>query len=357
LPAEDEVAEILARVSDLLRMNGSLVLARVVSGTGSTPRDAGARMVILKGGKSEGTIGGGLVEAETMKTSARLFEERCSTLFAVDMTADDAAGTDMICGGKMEIFCEYVEAGDEAVHTFDRIASDQRNYRKNILCTVLEKHPAGIKTINRFLLHQSDVHDEAPVSPLLLNALKETAGSLSGSALHTIDGRLFCLDVVESMESLYIFGAGHVAKEVAGLASHVGFRVMVLDDRGEFANKQRFPGPVEARVLESFAGCTSSIMLDSDSYAVIVTRGHVHDKTVLDQILRTGAGYIGMIGSVRKRDTIFKALLSEGFTGEDLQRVHCPIGIPIDTESPEEIAVSIVGELIHTRTQKRRRLQ
>ncbi|HVN72865.1 MAG TPA: XdhC family protein, partial [Desulfomonilia bacterium] len=119
------------------------------------------------------------------------------------------------------------------------------------------------------------------------------------------------------------------------------------------ANVLRFPGPFEVIVLESFTGCFEGLAIDNDSYVVIVTRGHTHDKTVLEQALRTRAGYIGMIGSGRKRDTIYTSLLSEGFTGKDLKRVHCPIGIPIDTETPEEIAVSIVGELIHTRAQKR----
>jgi xanthine dehydrogenase accessory factor len=351
------VAEIVAMVSGLLRMNEDLVLARVVSQKGSTPREAGARMIILKSGRSEGTVGGGLVEAAAMKEATRLFKERQSALIAMNMTADDAAGTDMICGGKMEVLCEYVEACEEAIRTFDKINTDHQNYRKNILCTELQNNGAGMKTVNRFLLYQHGVHKEKPVSPGLLVALTDTAGSLSGSALVIMEGRRFCLDVIDSMESLYLFGAGHVAKQVAGLASHVGFRVIVLDDREEFANAQRFPGPAEVRVLESFAGSIAGLMLDDDSYAVIVTRGHVHDKAVLEQALRTRAGYIGMIGSVRKRDTIYKALLSEGFTSDDLERVHCPIGVPIDTETPEEIAVSIVGELIHTRAQKKRGTQ
>jgi xanthine dehydrogenase accessory factor len=351
------VAEIIAKVSNLLRMNEDLILARVVSQKGSTPREAGARMIILKSGRNQGTVGGGLVEAESMKEATRLFKERQSALITMNMTADNAAGVDMICGGKMEILCEYVESCDETIRTFDKISMDHQNYRKNILCTELQNNGADLKTVNRFLLYQHDIHEEKPESPTLIDALKEVAGYLPGSGLIVIEGRRFCIDVIESMESLYLFGAGHVAKEVAELASHVGFRVVVLDDREEFANTARFSGSAEVRVLESFSGSVMDLMLDDDSYAVIVTRGHVHDKTVLEQALRTRAGYIGMIGSVRKRDTIYKALLSEGFTHDDLKRVHCPIGIPIDSESPEEIAVSIVGELIHTRAQNKRGTQ
>jgi xanthine dehydrogenase accessory factor len=260
----------------------------------------------------------------------------------------------MICGGRLEFLCEYVEACDEAIRIFDMIKEDQRLYRKNVLCTELISHGAGMKTVGRFLMRQQGVHGEAPVSAPLLEAIMEVAGTLSGSAMVLIDGRRFCLDVIESKESLYLFGAGHVAKEVAALALHVGFRTIILDDRLEFANDKRYPIPAEVRVIDSFTDCFDNLVIDEDSYVVILTRGHMHDKTVLEQALKTRAGYIGMIGSKRKRDTIYKALLSEGFTDEELNRVCCPIGLPIDSETPEEIAVSIVGELIQTRAGKRR---
>ena len=102
-------------------------------------------------------------------------------------------------------------------------------------------------------------------------------------------------------------------------------------------------------MLESFEDPFAGLPVDRDSYVIIVTRGHSHDRTVLGKALRTDAGYIGMIGSKRKNHLIFQGLLLEGFTHEDLQRVHAPIGIPIGGETPEEIAVSIVAEMIQVR--------
>jgi xanthine dehydrogenase accessory factor len=96
-----------------------------------------------------------------------------------------------------------------------------------------------------------------------------------------------------------------------------------------------------------------NLEIDKESYLVIVTRGHVHDKTVLEQALRTDAGYIGMIGSRKKRDATYEVLAREGFGNEDFARVHSPIGLNIDAETPEEIAVSIVGELIQARARNR----
>ena len=129
------------------------------------------------------------------------------------------------------------------------------------------------------------------------------------------------------------------------MAAMVDFRVIVLDDRPDFANAERFPG-VETRVLESFARCFAGIPSGPETFVVIVTRGHAHDADVLAQALRTQAGYIGMIGSRRKRDAVYERLRGQGFSETDLARVHCPIGLEIGAETPEEIAVSINAELV-----------
>jgi xanthine dehydrogenase accessory factor len=147
----------------------------------------------------------------------------------------------------------------------------------------------------------------------------------------------------------FLFGAGHVARPTAQLAAMVGFAVSVADDRGEFANAERFPDADEIRVLDSFENSFTGLELGRDDYVVILTRGHLYDKTVLAQALKTRAGYIGMIGSRSKRNTIYAALFEEGVSQADIDRVHSPIGISIDAETPEEIAVSIIGEMIQHR--------
>jgi xanthine dehydrogenase accessory factor len=147
---------------------------------------------------------------------------------------------------------------------------------------------------------------------------------------------------------LYVFGGGHVSSQIVPLASRVGFQVVVIDDRQEFADIKNFP---DARDVHQFPfdGVMDKLPVDKSSYLVIVTRGHVHDKNVLAQALKTDARYIGMIGSTRKRNIIYEKLIEEGFTKEELNRVHSPIGLEIGAETPEEIAVSIVAELIMIR--------
>jgi xanthine dehydrogenase accessory factor len=165
----------------------------------------------------------------------------------------------------------------------------------------------------------------------------------------TVDGTLFMLHPIQSGETVYIFGAGHVSQQLARLTKMVGFHTIVLDDRKEFANRRRFRDADDIVELDTFDHAFDGLTMGSQSYIVIVTRGHTHDKTVLGQALKTGATYIGMIGSRKKRNIIYQKLLGENFTQADIDRVHSPIGLAIGAETPEEIAVSIIAELIQIR--------
>jgi xanthine dehydrogenase accessory factor len=129
----------------------------------------------------------------------------------------------------------------------------------------------------------------------------------------------------------------------------VGFRVTVLDDRAEFAAPERFPFAAETAVIDPAAGWFAGRAIGPDAFLVIVTRGHAHDAEALAEALRTPAAYIGMIGSLPKRDAIYDKMLAAGFTKADLDRVKSPIGLEIEAETPEEIAVSIVAEMIACR--------
>ena len=159
------------------------------------------------------------------------------------------------------------------------------------------------------------------------------------------------MEPVVSRPVLYVFGAGHVSRQIVPLAAGVDFQVVVIDDREDFANAGYFPDATDIHQYP-FEGLMERLPIDESSFLVIVTRGHMHDKTVLAQALKTNATYIGMIGSSRKRRLIYQKLVEEGFKEEGLLRVHSPIGLEIGAETPEEIAVSIVAELIKVRAGK-----
>ena len=168
------------------------------------------------------------------------------------------------------------------------------------------------------------------------------------------DNGLICGGTVEvfvepilPQPTLYLFGGGHVSMAVAKAANAAGFAIGVIDDREAFANRERFP--MADHLFTTYEDAFEKLSPNASSYLVIVTRGHKEDMRVLAWAVRTNARYIGMIGSKRKVISVYKALEKEGYRAEELERVYAPMGLEIGALSPEEIAVSIVAELIAIR--------
>ena len=168
----------------------------------------------------------------------------------------------------------------------------------------------------------------------------------------TVSSLVF-VEPITPQPTVYIFGAGHIGFAVSKIAKMTGFRVSVIDDRPAYACAARFPEADEFFV-EDPADMVSRLNLNKVSYLVIACRGHLEDQRVLAQAVNTPAGYIGMLGSRKKTKTVFSNLKSEGITQAALDRIHSPIGLPISTETPEEIAVSIMAEIIDIRRRKKR---
>jgi xanthine dehydrogenase accessory factor len=158
------------------------------------------------------------------------------------------------------------------------------------------------------------------------------------------------IEPIKPLPSLLIFGGGHISFFLARIGKLVDFRVTVIDDRPEFANAERFPEADEI-IVEDMASVKQRLNINSSSYIVIVTRGHQNDSKVLEWAAASPAAYVGMIGSKRKIHTAFEFMKSKGVTQEQLDRVHAPIGLPIGAETPEEIAVAIMAEIIQVRHQ------
>lgn len=148
--------------------------------------------------------------------------------------------------------------------------------------------------------------------------------------------------------TLIILGAGHVGKALSGVAKFAGFKVKVVDDRQEYANRENIPDADEVMVND-FRSVFPRLPAGRGTYIVIATRGHNHDLDALKSALRTGANYIGLMGSRRKRALLFRTLKDEGFSPEDISRVITPVGLSIGSVTPEEIAISIMAQIIERR--------
>ncbi|MBI1746619.1 MAG: XdhC family protein [Acidobacteria bacterium] len=147
---------------------------------------------------------------------------------------------------------------------------------------------------------------------------------------------------------IYIFGAGHISQALCRVAKSVNFKIVVVDDRANYANPRRFPEADEI-IVEEFEKSLANLTINDASYIIIVTRGHAYDQTILHWAVQTEARYIGLLGSRRKIKILYENLQAAGISGEKFDRVCGPIGLEIGSETPEEIAVSIAAELIAVR--------
>ena len=146
-------------------------------------------------------------------------------------------------------------------------------------------------------------------------------------------------------DRLLVIGAGHIAVPLHEIGKILGFEVIVVDDRADFATKERFPSADEVLCIP-FGTVPAQITIDRTTYLVLVTRAHEHDEEVLRQVADSRAPYIGMIGSKRRVITVYRRLLEEGVTQEQLRRIYAPVGLAISARTPQEIAVAVMAEIV-----------
>jgi xanthine dehydrogenase accessory factor len=283
-----------------------------------------------------------------------------SRILDVDMSGSSTADMDMICGGSLGILVEVLAPSPETVAVFAAASAAVRAGRH---CLVAVRLPVGGAAPVHCVLDVDGDSSNTPATtcdgPAPDAATLSTILDVSGHGPWTRtppgpDGTRWLVETLQPPDTLYLFGAGHVAQSTAAVAAQADFRVTVLDDRSEFACLERYPDADRVVILDSFEDVFASPSLAGDrigaaSYLVIVTRGHSHDGLVLRQALGTAAGYVGMIGSRSKRNGVYNRLRADGFTDAALARVHCPIGLEIGAQTPGEIAVSIVAELVRHR--------
>ncbi len=347
---EDEIVKALSQ-------KVPAALATVVDRTGSAPRDVGAKMLLRADGPSVGTIGGGSVEAKVLKEAEHVMEGGVAKVLRFELTAKELIKGHSICGGNVTIFVEPLSSKSPGLlEIYQTIAKIRKRGGKSILATIISDkiHAHGAET-KALIGEEGQVIGSLSMDRGLVENLKQEIDGVYKEGTAKIltlqkDGQQIevLLEPIASEPTVFIFGCGHISTCLAPLVKNVGFRLVVADDRSEFANPKRFPEADEI-ILDDFEGLLEKLRIDENAYLVIVTRGHFYDKIVLEQALQTNARYIGMIGSRRKVRMVFQNLMEMGFPKDALDKVHSPIGLRIGAETPEEIAVSIQAELIQVR--------
>ncbi len=251
-----------ALVGESVAQGQGVALATLVHVDGSTPREAGAKMVVYPDGRTVGTVGGGAMEAAVIRAATEAIAEGTSRMLRYELR-DTERGDPGICGGAADVF----------------------------------------------------------------------------------------VDVALPRPTLLVVGAGHVAMPVAEIGHLCGFRVTVVDDRPDMVGEERFPHAVR-RIAGDIVEALANVSITPDTHIFIVTRGHAHDEAALRAVLDSPAAYVGMIGSRRKVRATFDRLIAGGADEELTRRVHAPIGLDIGAQTPAEIAVSILAEIVTLRNGK-----
>jgi xanthine dehydrogenase accessory factor len=365
--------EIWSEALRTLERQMPFVLATVINVRGSTPREVGAKMIVRNDGQF-GTIGGGCGEAEVFRKARLLLDEGAGArLTEVDLTGDFDQQEIGSCGGIMDVFIDRWSPQSD-LDVARKLADSVEHSRTAALITLVDAGARGEAAAGaKAVLDPSE-----PRSPGVLGGISEDAlTQLSERAADAIPGllevyengavravvriepsgtpRVF-LDPITGAQRLIIAGAGHIAVPLAALGSMLGFHVTVIDDRASFANRDRFP-TADKIIVQPFKAALESSHLDRHCYVISVTRGHSFDEEVVRTVLRQQnrlpkgqAGcFVGMIGSRRRVRALLAHLEEDGFERALLEEIHAPLGLDIGAETPEEIAVSIVAEIVRER--------
>lgn len=340
---KDLIEKLLATVSS----GDDCVLVTVVASSGSTPRGAGARMVITEKGHLCGTIGGGAVEFRSEQTAAKLLKEQSSCVEHFRLHPNDVADLGMICGGAVDVYFRFIRGGDEEIIKLcGRILElYDKHERAWLICEIGEGSEGGMAVYGgKSGLFGVDV----PENVYMLRRSKPCQAEENGKTY-------YCEELIKPGR-VFVFGGGHVAQALVPELARVGFPCVVLEDRPDFARPELFGGVAETRIVDMHDLSAVAGEITGDDYVCVMTRGHKDDYEVQRQLLKAGARYFGVIGSSKKTASVFARLKNDGYTDADLERITAPIGLPIGGETPAEIAVSVTAQLIMVRAGKGTRL-
>ena len=304
-------------------------------------------MLVFEDGQQAGTLGGGCVEAEVKRHAITVMREGNASVQTFQLDHDYGWDDGLICGGRMTILIQpLTDSG--CLDYFDALMS-------------LAESGAGF---TEAIVYDAERSKLSVPSSLLFDAADQPLAALNAdpAAAETVAANLrpiaqrprpYAHEGVAYLpllprNRLVIVGGGHIGQAVASLAVDLEFEVCVTDDRESYVSDDRFPHVAE-RIAGPCREVLPSIDITSDTYCLVVTRGHNHDQEALQLLINRGARYVGMIGSRRKIRLIFDELLADGVSSELLDQVHAPVGIDIGSQTVAEIAVSIAAELVSHR--------
>ena len=367
--------ELFQEIISDLESGETVAMATIVKSKGSVPREVGAKMLVHRGGKISGTVGGGCGEAEVWRNALNVIDTKRPNIVQVDLTEEIAMESQGVCGGIFDVFVQpwhnALLPGQPTMRDFaSAINASLEGEQGVVLATIIEAGGAWRPcTGQQMLVHENGetlgtlMLPDAPEG-LTLQLIESAQKAISTGKPH-IKNVGATLVVARSAEAanawaeifiepfvpnpvLLIAGAGHIAAPLASLAHLMNFSVSVTDDRASFASRERFT-TAKQLLVGDIESILQNYPITSRTHIVLVTRAHAHDVQGLRAIIDSPAAYIGMIGSQRRVWAVFKLLHEEGVPVGKLARVRAPIGLDLGGSTPEEIALCIMAEIIMLR--------
>jgi xanthine dehydrogenase accessory factor len=346
--------EVFEEATNQLNEKHPLVIATVVRTKGSTPQKPGAKLLVRNDGSGVGTLGGGCVEGDIWYAAKQLMKNRGSAeTIGYELNEEIAAQDGLVCGGTMFFLVDPIyEKGQEALF-LDEINSAYLGGEPVALASLVKTVPDIDAKLAGKLLIRSDGSFEGTLGADNLNseAIKygiELMAYGNSKYVRSETGAEYFVEGYTTPPRIVLCGGGHVSRAIYTFAVNLGFNLTVIDDREEFANNTRFPlGDVV--VAENSDEGFRSVEINKNTFIVIATRGHRYDHVSLEAALNTSASYIGLLGSKRKTILIYEELFSKGVSIDRIKDVRAPIGLDINARTPEEIAISIMAEILMIR--------
>lgn len=329
-----------------------VVLATVVKTSGSTPQKPGAKLLVRDDGSGVGTLGGGCVEGDIWFAAQQLLKSGGSAeMRSYELNEELAAEDGLICGGTMYFLIDPI-----------RRPVDYQIYAEEVVAAYEGGAPVAIAN----LMVAPESSDFSVGAKILIRENGETEGTLGDSALdersvrkavnlmalgkqeYVVDketGAEIFIEAFTTPPTIVLAGGGHVSKAIEPIARSVGMRVFVVDDRPEFANAERFP-EADIVLTQDFVSGIADLPINANTFIVIATRGHRYDDTALEAAALTPARYVALLGSKRKTIMIYEELIRRGVPIERVRELRAPSGLDITARTPEEIAISIVAEIL-----------
>ena len=336
---------IFREILRLLKAGETPVLATVAGTSGSTPAGPSAKMLV-RAGKTEtiGTVGGGCLEAGAIQDARIAMHQNAQRLAEYELNDEDTEGG-LICGGQAKILLEPLESS--SIPVFERICELQNDGCDSVLVSAVRPGEKTAKSVFRDNIVEG-AHLPEDIAAFLKTSAEEIIRSEKPETVDSASGIRYLCEPVTGYPTLFIFGGGHVSFYIAHFAKITGFRIVIIDDREKFANRERFPDADDI-IVSDYTSVFGKLRVLASSFIIIVTRGHSFDECVLEQAVKTPAHYIGMIGSRRKVLLTMQHLRERGIAQETLDAVFSPLGLDLRAKTPAEIGISTVAELIKVR--------